>query len=83
MEQLGAYWLMSFPASMFLRDPLFFDARDQLRQAFEKCRSFSLLPWAFAPAGGRQNVDSGAVERFFLYAVFALALENCSYVSFH
>jgi hypothetical protein len=64
---------MNIPASMFLRDPFFFDARYQLRKFF-KMSEFFAPALGVRPAGGGQDVNSGAVERFFLYAVFAFAL---------
>src|SRR6267378_5710033 len=66
-------WLMIIPASVILRDPLFFDARDQLRK-LSKMPEFFAPALGVRPAGGGQDVNSGAIERFFLYAVFALAL---------
>src|SRR6267142_2981432 len=64
---------MNIPASMFLRDPLFFDARDQLRK-LSKMPEFFAPALGVRPAGGGQDINSSAVEPFFLYAVFALAL---------
>jgi hypothetical protein len=64
---------MNIPTSVFLVDPFFFDAGYQLGK-FSKMPEFFTPALGIRSAGGRQDVDSGSVERFFLDTVFALAL---------
>src|ERR1700730_3144388 len=64
---------MNIPKLVFLNDPLFFDAGYQLSK-FSKMPEFFALTLGIYAARGRQDIDSGAVKRFLLDAVFALAL---------